>query len=158
MNEVKIGSISIETFCHATEDLAKVQSAVKTLCNLNNFPDEELAFSTSYAYGGYGNMIVIVKSELSHDPLNNSAFQYLNSKMSKLDKISMYQNFDRLVEGTHLFTRFDKQIAYQGGVKITSEDPIRVKIQFDMGFVKKNQKAEIVREYCLSTHFIEKEE
>ncbi|OLS14871.1 MAG: hypothetical protein RBG13Loki_1503 [Promethearchaeota archaeon CR_4] len=158
MNEVKIGSISIETFCHATEDLPKVQDAVKNLCNLKEVPTEELGLSTSYVYGGYGNMIVILRSELTKDPLKSLIFQHLNSTMSKLDKGSLYQNFDRLVEGKHLFTRFDKQIAYQGGVKMTNEDPIRIKIQFNMGFVRKHQNAELIREYCLSTHFIEKEE
>ncbi len=158
MNEVKIGSISVETFCHATEDLLKVQDALKILCNLKDAKDEDIGLSKSYVYGGYGNMIVFLKAELSDDPSMTVAFQNLNSKMSREDKISLYQNFDRQVEGKHLFARYNKQAALQGSVKIATDDPIRVKIHFNMGFVRKNQNAEIIKQYCLSTHFIEKED
>ncbi len=158
MTEVKIGSISVETFCHATEDLPKVQEALKTLCNLKEVKEEDIGLSKSYVYGGYGNMIVIVKADLNQDPLKTIAFQNLNSKMSHEDKLTLYQNFDRQVEGKHFFARYHKQIALQGGVKVATEDPIRVKIHFDMGFVKKNQNAEIIKQYCLTTHFIEKED
>ncbi len=157
MNEVKIGSISVETFCHATEDLQKVQEALKTLCNLKDAKDEDIGLSKHYVYGGYGNMIVMLKTELSEDPSKTIVFQNLSAKMSREDKISLYQTFDRQVEGKHLFARYNKQVALQGGVKVATEDPIRVKIQFNMGFVKKNQNAEIIKQYCLSTHFIEKE-
>jgi len=155
MNDIKIGSISIETFCHATEDLLKVETAIKTLCNLK---EENLAISRNYVYGGYGNMIVMIKIELNTEPFKTLTFQNLNSKMSREDKISLYKNFDRQLEGKHFFARYSKQIALQGGVKIATEDPIRVKIQFNMGFVKKNQSAEIIKNFCLSTHFIEKDE
>ncbi len=158
MNEVKIGSISVETFCHATEDLLKVQEALKTLCNLKDAKDADIGLLKTYTYGGYGNMIVILKTELSEDPSKTIAFQNLNAKMSREDKISLYQNFDRQVEGKHFFARYNKQTAYQGGVKVATEDAIRVKIHFNMGFVKKNQNAEIIKQYCLSTHFIEKED
>jgi RNA binding exosome subunit len=158
MTEVKIGSISVETFCHATEDLPKVQDALKTLCNLKDVKDEDIALTKSYVYGGYGNMIVVLKTELSQDPLKTIAFENLNSKMSHKDKQILYQNFDRLVDGKHFFARYHKQIALQGGVKIATEDSIRVKIHFDMGFAKKNQNAGIIKQYCLATHFIEKED
>ncbi len=158
MNEVKIGLIAVETFCHATEDLPKVEEALKTLCNLKDVKDEEIGLSKNYVYGGYGNMIVFVKAELNQDPLKTTTFQNITSKMSREDKITLYHNFDRQVEGKHFFARFNKQIALQGGVKVASDDPIRVKIHFNMGFVKKDQNAEIIKQYCLSTHFIEKED
>jgi RNA binding exosome subunit len=103
-------------------------------------------------------MIVVLKTELSEDPLKTLAFQNLNSKMSREDKISLFQNFDRQVEGKHFFARYNKQIALQGGVKVAIDDTIRVKILFNMGFVRKNQNAEIIKQYCLDMHFIEKED
>jgi|SRR5271157_656355 len=157
MNENQIRSIYIETFCHATESLEKVKAAVLNLCGLGaEALPEDFILEESRVYGGYGNDIVILKITTTTDALSALVFTNLSERMLQQDKIAIFKNFEKQTDGkSSLFIRFNKQAAYQGNLTLTNEDPVKVQIQFELGFTRKKERPEKLKEFCLNTHIIE---
>ena len=123
-----IAYVEIRVFSHATEDLEKLQTAVK-----NTLPENlasELKFDQTSVTGHHGNPIVLMEAKLTDKANLPSMLDKLASALSPLDKEQFCQEMDQHIERHNLFLRLDKQNAYQGTLKLTSHDPIHFKIHF----------------------------
>jgi len=123
-----VSYIEIRVSSHATEDVEKVQTAVRNI--LPETVTEELTFTTTNLNGHHGNPITLLEVKLDNRKLLPSVIEQLGSKLSSLDKETLNEDFKIHIEKSSLFLRFDKQSAFLGAVKLGSNDPIRLKIHF----------------------------
>jgi RNA-binding protein len=132
--------VEIRVFSHATEDLTKVETAVR-----NTLPDalaQETTFSKSNCVGHYGNPIVLVEVKLANKALLFSALEKIGSALSSLDKEQLAEDMKLHIEKHNMFLRLDKQSAFLGNLRLTSDDPIHFKFHF------KNKTPEQITEIC----------
>ena len=135
-----IAYVEIRVFSHATEDLEKVQVAVR-----NALPEalaENLSFTKLSLIGHYGNPIVILEAKLSDKALLPQMLEKIASALSALDKEQLSSEVTQHIEKHNLFLRFDKQNAFLGSLKTASNDPIHFKIHF------KNKTPEQIMDIC----------
>jgi RNA binding exosome subunit len=123
-----IAYVEIRVFSHATEDLKKVETAVR-----NTLPEtlaEEAVLNKTNCVGHHGNPIVMVETKLSNRELLLSAMQKLGESLSALDKEQLAEELKSHIDKHNLFLRLDKQNAALGAVKLSPNDPIHFKIHF----------------------------
>jgi RNA-binding protein len=135
-----IAYVEIRVFSHATEDLAKVECAVR-----NTLPEalvESLVLSKLSLTGHHGNPIVLLEATLKDKVLLPSALEKIVSALSSLDKEQLCLDMKQHIEKHNLFLRFDKQNAFLGTLKLTTNDPIHFKIHF------KNKTPEQIVDLC----------
>jgi RNA binding exosome subunit len=135
-----IAYIELRVFSHATEDLEKVEAAVK-----NIFPEPVgavLKFNKISLTGHHGNPIVHLDAKLEDRAVLPSVMQKIGASLSPLDKVQLAEEFAQHIEKHNLFLRFDKQTAYLGNTKTATNDPIHLKVHF------KNLAAEGISEFC----------
>ncbi len=123
-----IAYVEIRVFSHATEDLSRVETAVRNL-----LPDavvETLAIKKTSLIGHHGNPIVLVEATLDDKSTLVSVLQKLGSALSSLDKAQLAEEIDKHIEKHNLYLRFDKQNAFLGTIKTETVDPIHVKVHF----------------------------
>ena len=138
-----IAYMNIRVFAHATEDPAKVQTAVRNL-----LPDElaeTAVFEAANLTGHHGNSITLFTSELTDKKLLPKALDKIGGCLNSLDKEQLCTDLKLHVDKGNLYLRFDKQAAYTGTFKFSSNDPIHVKIHF------KNKSSEQIAELCKSS-------
>jgi RNA binding exosome subunit len=135
-----IAYIEILFFSHATEDLSKVETAVR-----NTLPEavsQDLTFKKTNCVGHHGNPIVMVETKLSDRTVLLSALEKIGNLLSTLDKEQLDAELKQHIEKHNLFLRLDKQSAFLGTLKLTSNDPIHFKIHF------KNRASDEITEIC----------
>ena len=135
-----IAYLEIRVFSHATEDVEKVQLAVRNI--LPEALTAEMVFSKSDLTGHHGNSITMLEATLEDRKLLPSALEKIGSGLSAIDKETLYEEFKSRIEKRSLFLRFDKQSAYKGTIKLGTNDPIRCKIHF------KNKTPQEIEEIC----------
>ncbi|RLE83034.1 MAG: exosome protein [Thermoprotei archaeon] len=146
MESNSCSKISIEAFCHATEDLRKVKQAV-----LNLIPSHlrsSVKISTENLRGYFGNPIVVVKAELSTPKQVDEVVKCISERLSDFDKELIKETLKlRLDSSGNLYLRLDKQKAYKGEVALApfSDDIIKVKIQLPSGVKKLNKAREYLK-------------
>ena len=123
-----IAYIDLRVFSHATEDPAKVQTAVRNL--LPAELAETLVFEKTNCTGHHGNPIVLFTARLEDKKLLPKAIEKIGTNLSALDKEELNRNLNLHLEKGNLYLRFDKQSAYLGASKYTQNDPIYLKIHF----------------------------
>ena len=123
-----IAYVEIRVFSHATEDVEKVQAAVRNI--LPEALAAELSFSKSDLTGHHGNPITLLELKLEDRKLLPSLLEKIGTALGALDKEALAEEFKMRLEKRSLFLRFDKQSAYMGTIKLGSNDPIRIKIHF----------------------------
>lgn len=135
-----VGYVNVRVFSHATEDPEKVQIAVR-----NTLP-EELAqgavFGKTSLTGHHGNPITLFETRFTDKGAIPSVIQKLALGIPSLDKIKLGDEMSLHVEGRDLYLRFDKQSAYRGELRFSSNDPIHFKIHFN------NKKSEEIILLC----------
>ena len=126
MRQNPIQFVELSTLAHATEDLSKVDKALRTLL-LGN-PQQ---FTRQYLEGHHGNPIVRIEAKLTEENATRFAL-LLGSKLAKSERLVLLKDIDLHsdVDG-NLFIRLDKQKLLQGAFQIAEDDPIRVKIKFN---------------------------
>jgi hypothetical protein len=132
--------VEIRVFSHATEDIEKVQTAIK-----NTLPEAlaaELVFTKSNLTGHYSNPIVILEAKLVNKAALPTVLEKLSVALSSLDKEQLCTDLKQHIEKHNLYLRLDKQNAYLGNLKLTSNDPIHFKIHF------KNKAPEEIQQIC----------
>jgi RNA binding exosome subunit len=132
--------MEIRVFSHATEDQLKVETAVQNL-----LPQElaaETKFTNTACTGHHGNPIVLLEATLENRQMLPKVLEKIGAMLSSLDKEQLATEFKEHLEKRSLFLRFDKQSAFLGNAKFSSNDPIRVKIHF------KNKTFEEIAELC----------
>ena len=139
-SKAPIAYITIRVFSHATEDPEKVQTAVR-----NTFPTDlaaNLTFTKSSVTGHHGNPITLLEAKLENRQALPTALQKIAAELSPLDKEQLSSEMKQHIEKRNLYLRFDKQNAFQGTLKLSSNDPIHFKIHF------KNRTADEIVEFC----------
>ena len=140
VSKFPIAYIEIRVFSHATEDIEKVQTATR-----NTLPEilaTEIAFSKTNLNGHHGNPITIVEAKLEDRKVLPSALEKIGANLSPLDKTALNEELNTHLEKRTLFLRFDKQSAYLGTLKLSSNDPIHFKVHF------KNKTPEEIEDIC----------
>jgi RNA binding exosome subunit len=134
-----IAYIDIRVFAHATEDPAKVQTAVRNLL------PEELAqtfiFEKISCTGHHGNPIILFTAKLTDKKLLPTALQKIGKGLGSLDKEELERDIKLHLEKGNLYLRFDKQSAFLSALKFSQNDPIHIKIHF------KNKTAQEITEF-----------
>lgn len=131
--------IEFKAYCHATESLDKVESAVENLAG------RELELETSDAEGYYGNPIKILEGKISKNREMDEFFEYLPKKVTKkLEK----EVDNRTDERCNFFFRIDKGKAYKGELVLTNGgNSVRVRARVESYPSKKETAVEKMKEY-----------
>jgi RNA-binding protein len=123
-----IGYVNIRVFAHATEDQERVMSAVR-----NTLPVElgEIAvFKKTELTGHHGNPITLIEVELADRQLLLGLLRKIGSGLTALDKETLNSEMSLHLEKGNLYLRFDKQQAFLGELRVSSNDPIHFKVHF----------------------------
>jgi RNA binding exosome subunit len=138
-----IAYIDIRVFAHATEDPAKVQTAVRNL-----LPEElaqTLVFEKTGCTGHHGNPIILFTVKLTNKKLLPAAVEKIGRELSALDKEELDRDIKLHLEKSNLYLRFDKQSAFLGALRFAQHDPIHLKIHF------KNKTAQKITDFSKQT-------
>ena len=123
-----IGYVNIRVFAHATEDPERVMSAVR-----NALPEElgkRAVFKKTGLNGHHGNPIMLIEVELSDRQTLMGVLEKIGNSLTALDKETLSQEISLHLERGNLYLRFDKQQAFLGELRFTSNDPIHFKVHF----------------------------
>ena len=123
-----IAYLEIRVFSHATEDLTKVEAAVRN--TLTEALAEQLVLTKLSLTGHHGNPIVLLEAKLVDKKLLPQALEKFAASLSVLDKQQLSSEMAQHIEKHNLYLRLDKQNAYLGTLKLTLNDPIHFKIHF----------------------------
>lgn len=122
-------SVEISTIAHATDDLSKVQAALRAILP-DSLRGREL-FTRRYLQGHYRNPIVTFDAKLTKPSEVKDFTQHFIKRISKSEKLLIQRDLDLHSDTeANLFIRVDKQQAFRGTVEVGDEDPIRVKLKF----------------------------
>jgi hypothetical protein len=139
-SKTPVGYVDIRVFAHATEDLEKVSSAVR-----NTLPkeiSENTVLQKTSLTGHHRNPIVLFQTKITDKKALPLVLEKIASSLSSLDKQTLNIEMKLHLEKRNLYLRFDKQLAYMGEVKFSSNDPIHFKIHF------KNKTSEEIIAIC----------
>lgn len=132
--------ITITTFSHATEDPEKVQTAIR-----NTLPEaltENLTFTQTALTGHHGNAITIYEVKLTDKQALPITLEKIGQSLTSLDKETLSNEITQHIEKRNFYLRFNKQNAYQGTLKLSTNDPIHFKIHF------KNKTSQEIVDIC----------
>ncbi len=135
-----LGYIEIRVFSHATEDLEKVQTAVR-----HTLPAEigtSLTFHETSLAGHHGNSIRLLQTRLSDKHVLPAILEKIGKSLTVLDKETLGRELDLHIEKSNLYLRFDKQYAFMSELRFNSNDPIHFRIHF------KNKTANQITSIC----------
>ena len=127
-SKLPIGYIEIRVFAHATEDTEKVSAAVRH--TLPETVGESMVFEKIALTGHHGNPIVLFEAKLEDRQTLPSALQRIGSGLTALDKETLDSELKLHLEKGNLYLRFDKQRAFLGELRFSSNDPIHFKVHF----------------------------
>lgn len=136
-SKIPIGYIDIRIFAHATEDADKVLTAAR-----NILPSESIdtvLFKRINLTGHHGNPIILLEARIKDRSIAKAFFEKLSLGLSILDKESLSSEIIQRLEKGNLYVRLDKQSAYLNKLKLSSADPIHLRIHF-----KKHSQEEII--------------
>jgi len=132
--------IEIRAFSHATEDLAKVETAIR-----NTLPEtlaQEAVFSKTNCVGHHGNPIVLIEAKLDAKPVLLGALEKIGAQLNSIDKEQLAEELVAHIEKHNLYLRVNKQSAFLGKLKLSAEDPIHFKFHF------KNRASDEITQLC----------
>jgi RNA binding exosome subunit len=127
-SKLPIGYVNIRVFAHATEDQERVMTAVR-----NTLPEElweTAVLKKTGLTGHHGNPITLIQVELSDRQMLMAALKKIGSKLTALDKETLSLEMPMHLEKGNLYLRFDKQRAFLGELRFSSNDPVHFKIHF----------------------------
>ena len=123
-----IGYVNIRVFAHATEDQDRVIQAVRN--TLTSELIEITVFKKIDLTGHHGNPITLIQTELSDRQLLMGFFESIGKRLTSLDKETLSAEIEQHLEKGNLYLRFDKQHAFLGVLRFSSNDPIHFKFHF----------------------------
>lgn len=133
----------MRVFSHATEDEEKVLTAAR-----NTLPkelSEKSTFQKTSLTGHHGNPIILFEAKFTDKQALPLVLEKIANSLSALDKETLNSEMKLHLEKRNLYLRFDKQSAFMGALRFSSNDPIRFKIHF------KNKTPEEIMEICRET-------
>ncbi len=133
----RLSSLHARTICHATEDLAKVEHALRTV--VGDAPVER-----SRTEGHFGNAIEVLESTLKDEDMIMGVLE----RMTDEDLANVMSTLTvRTDNACQVFIRLDKQRAYQEGVRLSEgEDVVAIRIKVRAFPAKAELAMEIMRE------------
>jgi RNA binding exosome subunit len=142
-SKTPIGYINVRAFAHATEDPEKVLTAIR-----NTLPKElgeNAIFQKTSLTGHHKNPIILFETKLADKQQLPAALEKIAAGLSSIDKETLDSEIKLHLEKRNLYLRFNKQSAYRGELRFSSNDPIHFKIHF------KNKTPEEIVEICRKT-------
>lgn len=124
---MRIDKMLIQVLCHATEDEMKVMKAVENVVGFDRM--SKMKVSTHILKGYYGDPVVLIKFEVLEPDTSLEIVKDVFSKLSEYEKNDLIEN--RIEKGKHggkLYIRLDKQAAYNGVLRLSDKDPIRIEV------------------------------
>lgn len=123
----QINSIEIKVLIHATEDIKKVERAVRNILP----PDFPIIFEEQKLSGHYGDPITILSLNLKRRKPSTEAFEHIFRRLPTLSKEEVLTDLEKRIDKSgNFYLRLDKQKAYQSKVVPSNIDPIRIKFRF----------------------------
>jgi RNA binding exosome subunit len=142
-SKTPVGYVDVRVFAHATEDLEKVLTAVRN--TLPKEAGENAVFQKTSLTGHHGNPIILFEAKFTDKQALPAVLEKIANSLSTLDKETLNSEMKLHLEKRNLYLRFDKQSAFMGALRFSSNDPIRFKIHF------KNKTPEEIMEICRET-------
>ncbi len=127
-SKLPIGYVNIRVFAHATEDQERVMTAVH-----NTLPEElweSAVIKKTGLTGHHGNPIALIQVELEDRQTLMATLKKIGSNLRPLDKETLENELPLHLEKGNLYLRFDKQQAFLGELRFSSNDPVHFKIHF----------------------------
>jgi hypothetical protein len=135
--KIPIGYIDTRVFAHATEDADKVLTAARNI--LPSESVDTVVFKRTNLTGHHGNPIILLETRIKDRSIAKAFFEKLSLGLSILDKKLLSSEIIQRLEKGNLYIRLDKQSAYLNKLKLSSADPIHLRIHF-----KKHSQEEII--------------
>jgi len=123
-----IAYVDVRVFAHATEDTDRVLTAAR-----NTLPPEAvdtLTFRKTTLTGHHGNPIKLLEARINNKRVAQAFLQKLASGLTIVDKEVLNSEITQHLEKGNLYIRLDKQSAYLGELRLSSTDPIRLRLHF----------------------------
>lgn len=121
---MKISSVFIRVFSHATEDEKKVKELFSRLVSpeyLKKFPPSE-----ERVKGHYGDELIIMRLRVRGKE-SLSVFERVVKNLPKEDVEYLLLSLERRTHGQNLFLRLDKQALYLGKFRLSQSDPVHLR-------------------------------
>jgi len=125
---IPIAYVDVRVFAHATEDLDKVLKAAR-----NTLPPESIdtvTFKKTTLTGHHGNPITLFEARIKNKKVARAFLEKLASGLSMVDKEALNSEITQHLENGNLYIRLDKQSAYLGELRLSSTDPIHIRMHF----------------------------
>lgn len=125
---IPIAYVDVRVFAHATEDLDKVLTAAR-----NTLPPETkdtVTFKKTTLTGHHGNPITLFEVRIKNKKVAQAFLEKLASGLSIVDKEALNSEITQHLENGNLYIRLDKQSAYLGELRLSSTDPIHLRMHF----------------------------
>ena len=103
---------------------------------------EIAVFKKTGLTGHHGNPITLIEVELADRQLLLGLLRKIGNGLTALDKETLSREMSLHLEKGNLYLRFDKQQAFLGKLRFTSNDPIHFKVHF------RNKTADEIFEVC----------
>jgi len=115
--------LTLEAFCHATEDPKKVKEA---LLSFVPFDVTEKDTSQDKLEGSFGNDIIVYRISFDKQPEINKTIDFVKSSISQEQMENFYVD-EHVTDDDNFWVRFDKQAAVGGKVSLGGKDTIQLK-------------------------------
>ena len=125
---VPIAYVDVRVFAHATEDLEKVQKAVRNV--LPSESADSVTFKKTALTGHHGNSITLFETRIKNKKVARALLEKLASGLSMVDKEALNSEIAQHLESGNLYIRLDKQSAYLGEFRLSSTDTIHLRMHF----------------------------
>ena len=130
VEKLPVRGVEISTFAYATEDVDKVEQALRNL-----IPPEEVnvRFKQMKLKGHYNDPITVIQLKIKRRKEASAILSHLMKGFSSLDLYQLTEELpERVDHAGNLYIRLDKQRAFMGVEQLNRVDPIRIKINFNI--------------------------
>jgi len=138
LSKSPIAYIEVSFFAHATEDPEKVVKAAQNVISTGLV--EKIIFKKTSLKGDHGNLIMFFKARTEEESIAESVVNHISLRLSALDKEVLLRDLGLHLEKGSLYIRLDKQAAFKGNLRLSTGDPIHLRIRF-----KKRKKEDIAK-------------
>lgn len=121
---VDISHIEIYSFCHATEDCARVEEAIRNLFPPDTRRNVKIDFSSEEGY--YKNPINILSVKILDEDLVESILNHISTILEPIEKTILKATFDLRYDqrSGRFIVRFSKQDLFLGKPRVSDTDDV----------------------------------
>lgn len=118
---MRVSSVHIRVFSHATEDEEKVKSLFSKLVSPEYLKKHPPVLQR--VKGHYGDELVIMTLKVRGKE-SMSVFEKVVKRLSRSDIDYLLLSLEKRIDGQNLFIRLDKQALYRGEFRLSQADPV----------------------------------